>query len=256
MGGWAAAGAAAGSVIGSVVGRIGTGPKRQEKYGRRMFDYQAAYNHPIQQMKRLKEAGLNPHSIYGEGTKGATGQNTGMGDVDVTQGPQQGLGEGLKQGIQTYMSTKQAQLKADEQAIQNSLLNLEEKYTSKTQPSRMQKDISSNELKTQENAFNRKVRDQVVKDPKALGHFAEAEVLSKRLIKQRYLNSQIDTYIKDQTKADQIKLVANNALMAGAGSTLREQEAILKQAEVNLYKKLPKSAVTNIIMVLKMLLNR
>ena len=35
-----------------------------------LFDYQAAYNTPANQIKRLKDAGLNPALMYGKGTMG------------------------------------------------------------------------------------------------------------------------------------------------------------------------------------------
>lgn len=66
----------AANFVGGLIGR-----KAQEKSNKRMLDYQAAlnerylkqqleYNSPESQMKRYKEAGLNPHLIYGQGTPG------------------------------------------------------------------------------------------------------------------------------------------------------------------------------------------
>lgn len=39
----------------------------------RAWDRQTNYNHPSQQMARLREAGLNPNLVYGQGAQGATG---------------------------------------------------------------------------------------------------------------------------------------------------------------------------------------
>lgn len=44
--------------------------KRAFNYSKRMFDYQNAYNTPARQMQRLREAGLNPALMYGQGTTG------------------------------------------------------------------------------------------------------------------------------------------------------------------------------------------
>lgn len=38
-----------------------------------MWHMQNAYNHPASQMKRLEEAGLNPHLVYGQSAQGAAG---------------------------------------------------------------------------------------------------------------------------------------------------------------------------------------
>ena len=48
--------------------------KRSAEFTREMFDATNAYNHPVQQMARLKEAGLNPALMYGK--SGGTGQAT------------------------------------------------------------------------------------------------------------------------------------------------------------------------------------
>ena len=42
----------------------------QRDLDKEMFDYQNLYNTPVQQMKRLKDAGLNPALMYGQGTTG------------------------------------------------------------------------------------------------------------------------------------------------------------------------------------------
>jgi len=63
-------------LVGNLIGR-----KAQERSNKRMLKYQAAlnekylqkqldYNSPAAQMARYKEAGLNPHLIYGQGTPG------------------------------------------------------------------------------------------------------------------------------------------------------------------------------------------
>jgi len=42
----------------------------QHELDRKMFDYQNAYNTPLMQMQRLKDAGLNPNLMYSQGTTG------------------------------------------------------------------------------------------------------------------------------------------------------------------------------------------
>lgn len=44
--------------------------RRGEK---KAWERQQAYNHPLMQMQRLKEAGLNPHLVYGQSASGASG---------------------------------------------------------------------------------------------------------------------------------------------------------------------------------------
>lgn len=74
------------SALGGLFGWIGQ--KKQRKYEREMYERQLAdnrqnwelenfYNSPEQQMKRLKEAGLNPNLVYGNGADAQGGQITG-----------------------------------------------------------------------------------------------------------------------------------------------------------------------------------
>lgn len=53
--------------------------RAQTKLNKKLWDQQNAYNHPTQQMQRLKEAGLNPHLVYGNGAK------TEAGSIDTAQ---------------------------------------------------------------------------------------------------------------------------------------------------------------------------
>lgn len=76
-----------------------------EKRKRSLMEWQAKYNSPVEQMKRLKEAGLNPAMLYGQ--SGATGT---MSDV---QAPQANVStnDGVSgMGIQLMMAQKQMQL--------------------------------------------------------------------------------------------------------------------------------------------------
>lgn len=79
--------------------------EKAEKRKRSLMEWQAKYNSPVEQMKRLKEAGLNPAMLYGQ--SGATGT---MSDV---QAPQANVStnDGVSgMGIQLMMAQKQMQL--------------------------------------------------------------------------------------------------------------------------------------------------
>lgn len=244
----------AGAVLGASGGflsGIGKGPKRQYKYARKMFDYQAAYNHPKAQMARLKEAGLNPHLVYGEGTAGATGQTTGMDSIDFNQGVDAG---NLPEAVGNYFSIKNAALKNDQQQIQNSLLGIERSLAG--DKAYIERGIMHQQY---DFASSRKGHGPLriaQGSEEEFKHQAEARSMQMSLIKQRYANNQIDLYIKNESKRDQVKKIANEALATGFGASLREQEKILKQAEVNLFNTLPRNTVQPIIAILRMLLLR
>lgn len=95
-----AAGAAAGAgaqTLGGFVNAISTGVQNRKSraFSERMYhqqkldnlefwNLQNKYNSPAEQMKRFKEAGLNPHLIYGQGSNG----NAGAISTPDVQSPQ------------------------------------------------------------------------------------------------------------------------------------------------------------------------
>lgn len=67
--------------------------KRSQEFQKEMFDMTNAYNHPVQQMARLKEAGLNPALMYGK--SGGTGTATSPGGADMQPAQVPDLNAGL-----------------------------------------------------------------------------------------------------------------------------------------------------------------
>lgn len=88
---------AGGSVATGVIGLIGDAIqyKRQKDliadaraYDRERFDLENAYNSPMAQVQRLKDAGLNPALMYGNSA--STGNTNGMSVSEIPQAPQSG----------------------------------------------------------------------------------------------------------------------------------------------------------------------
>ena len=77
--------------------------KRQKE----LFDYQNAYNTPANQMKRLKDAGLNPALMYGQGNTGNATGFAGVAKADVS-GPQ--LAQSVATGAQMSLLNSQKKL--------------------------------------------------------------------------------------------------------------------------------------------------
>ncbi len=66
---------AAGSAGSSFIQNAGNrrSQKRQHRQNIDLWQRQNEYNHPMQQMQRLRQAGLNPNLVYGKGVQGAAG---------------------------------------------------------------------------------------------------------------------------------------------------------------------------------------
>lgn len=73
-------------IIASLAGSVG-GTLLNNRANRRAYDRNNAYNHPSMQMARLKDAGLNPHLVYGGGVQGASGTSSSPQDVEKYDPP-------------------------------------------------------------------------------------------------------------------------------------------------------------------------
>lgn len=112
--------AGAASVAGNVISNIG-----EKQYGKKMYERQRAdsladwhmqneYNSPAAQMKRLKEGGLNPNLVYGNGVTTQAGpvrsaQQSGYSAKNVA--------EGVPNAMMMYYDTQLKEAQADKLKI-------------------------------------------------------------------------------------------------------------------------------------------
>lgn len=118
---------AGGSVLSQGINAITGGALNQksQRWQEKMFNWQNntnltnwglenAYNHPSEQMKRLRESGLNPNLVYGNG---ATAQGGDIGKASAgswnPQAPQVDLGGAASQGFGAYFDAQIKQATAD-----------------------------------------------------------------------------------------------------------------------------------------------
>jgi hypothetical protein len=113
---------ALGSLGSSVIGNKGrkANESRARRWNLEQWHRQNKYNHPIEQMARLKSAGLNPNMIYGSSPGSAVGN---AGAVAPGQAPDFKMSNFVGEGINQFFDTrvKQAQTNnLDAQAQLNS----------------------------------------------------------------------------------------------------------------------------------------
>ena len=60
------------------------------------------YNSPIEQMARLKEAGLNPHLLYGQGVAGASGEAASVGSANDVKGYNRAEARNIMEGVRAF----------------------------------------------------------------------------------------------------------------------------------------------------------
>lgn len=123
--------------------------KRQKE----LFDYQNAYNTPANQMKRLKEAGLNPALMYGQGTTGNATGFAGVAKADVS-GPSlaQSAAAGAQLSLLNAQRTKleeEAGLIRNQQVLSNAQASLAVQNTLNVKADTARKIQETLNLKTQ-----------------------------------------------------------------------------------------------------------
>lgn len=111
--------------------------KKTRKWNEKMYQTQRAdalsdyqmqnqYNHPSSQMARLREAGLNPNLVYGNGAD-AQGGTVRQSSVESwnPKAPELDLGAAAGAGISTYYQTQMQQATIDNLRVQNTVLEQE-----------------------------------------------------------------------------------------------------------------------------------
>lgn len=91
------------------------------------FAMQNQYNHPSSQMARLREAGLNPNLVYGEGAvaNNASGIRPAPVESWNPRPPSVDLGAAVGQGISAYYDTQVKNAQVDNMRVQNDILQQE-----------------------------------------------------------------------------------------------------------------------------------
>lgn len=81
--------------------------KATRRYNERMWEKQNAYNHPTMQMARLKEAGLNPHLVYGNSASGSAGNADSIAKGENVQLPD--MGNSFATATQNYITNRRVE---------------------------------------------------------------------------------------------------------------------------------------------------
>lgn len=215
--------ATGGNLLGGIIGQNQTHRKNVK-----LWKMQAEYNSPVQQMQRLKAAGLNPHLVYGQSASGATGSMPTP--ADSTQYDYSNVGNELANNYATFQQlklqkTKQAAEIARMQ-VQNTLdiVRTEREVLGrdldkgtlmkKIEMAQLQNDNLRSDIETK--AIG---REKTAEEIKNLGELRK-EIVTRTKLTDR----QADKVLKDTEKvAQEIKNLVKQGKLTDAERALKEE---------------------------------
>lgn len=187
--------------------------RRQRKFDLDMWNRQNAYNTPANQMQRLRDAGLNPALMYGQGNTG-NANNSVKASIPQIDNPLSS--SGLASGIQLSLMDQQKKLLRSQ-----SISNLQNASTSKSSQRRIDSlvGLEASQLEMGINKTKAETRNILQ---------------TEKLNLQKTIGTQIDNQIKQESSNSIIKRAAaeaNNAVLDGQIKTV---EQYLKSLESKL----------------------
>lgn len=233
------------SAVGGIVdniANIGQGRKAR-KWQEKMMDKQNAYNSPVQQMERLKQAGLNPHLVYGSGNSVQSSASPASSPAI----PQSNFGEVATNYITNRLTARLEQNAiATNENIKADTLNKEEQINesksrqilqaaqtadvvTKTAKTKLEYDIASDlKMNTIETAY------QNLENMKKQGSLTEAQTATQvkdLLVKDSQIKLNTKSLDKISQDIAESKQRINNLIKDGK---LKDAEVLLKQQEYKL----------------------
>ena len=186
--------------------------KDRRNYDQRMWSKVTKYNHPLQQMARLAEAGLNPNLIYGSSPGSAVGnaQSIASGKQVTGQAPSYQIDNAMV----PFMDAKVKQAQANNMNTQ-AMKNVADANLSTTQEDRYKK-LLGGELKIQEADINRKEEEAFQASIKSKAMNDKETGLAVRYATEvRKLMSE-QNILEAQTEVQKLnKLLAENGIRPG-----------------------------------------
>lgn len=140
--------------------------RKARRWNEKMYDWQRrdslsdwamqnAYNHPSAQMARLREAGLNPNLVYGNGSATQASVNVRSSDTGSwnPKAPEIDPGSAAAAGIAVYYDTQVKEAQVDNLRVQNTVLE-EERLLKAAQTSATLKQAGLTDVNTRLGEFD------------------------------------------------------------------------------------------------------
>lgn len=198
---WAPIIAGVASLAGSLISNASN--NRRE---RKAWERNNAYNHPLMQMQRLKDAGLNPHLVYGNGVQGATGSSSSpqkTSDLELTHD--------FFNQLQQYVGAQKTQVETDNAKVAREVMIADIALKGSQQ--------AKNDIDTARSTFD----------------LSQAERLKDISVQAAEQNLRNAVAQEGQTLATTDKLIADTALSKAntnvSNQTVRESQQRIKESQ-------------------------
>lgn len=178
--------------------------RKEKQWWKEQFDYAAKYDTPAAQMKRMKEAGLNPALMYGGQGSVAGAPSPSGGSMQAAQGELSNL---------SMMSAEVQNLKAE-----LGMKRAQEAYITQQSLTEMQRGRLT--------GAQADVAEGLTDTNQDLAKY------QLQLRKEQLISQQIDNYVKDQTKNQQVQMVTMELSAKLAQIENLDQDLKNKKAQV------------------------
>lgn len=204
-----------------------------------------AYNHPLQQMERLRQAGLNPHLVYGKGADTTAGAIQSANKPDWNpQAPKFDLGAMAQNAITTYQNIKMQKLQMDNIAQGIATAKAEESLKKIT----ALKVASETDRTNYDLAFNKEMKDIIVAEMVLKNQGTQANIDKTR--------QDIDATAQNmavQLKDLELRQMKNSSDMAATFQSIAESKVrVLRMQLENAILPLQKDKINKEIQLLNM----
>lgn len=185
-----------------------------------------AYNSPVQQMQRFKEAGLNPHLIYGQGTNGNQSAPTAL--------PEQKLPDfsGIGDAAQNYIAARVQQTQINQMEKNIELAETEKSLKQAQEIATLSGSAKTDEERRQMTELFGIKKEQLQADLKSTN---TNSLLAEKQIDKVLADTSLSIEQKEKLKQD-IKESVERIKMMKLDGNLKGKDAVLKDLEINLRK--------------------
>ena len=225
------------SGIGQLFGGIAQKVGQRKQYEREkadniaMWNMQNAYNSPVEQMKRLKEAGLNEHLVYQSGNAIQPAGDVSVNSSDGTSGLSD-IGNSFNTGYQAYLQGKSIMSQNRQRDVQSDLT--EQKIKSEIKSQQLQDlIITGKELQNRRDFIDTRYKGQE-KEQELRKLDAEIKLNNQSLTNLIATNENIVADTKNKISENKLKQQQSRQMQQDLEFKVKNNLILLKQGKMTL----------------------